>query len=54
MGGKAWENANAESLDGILKNEYINFSHMDITLTEAWKKIKRWFIFTTMNGHTVH
>ncbi|MDT0648991.1 integrase core domain-containing protein [Autumnicola edwardsiae] len=54
MGGKAWENANAESLNGILKNEYINFSYMDITLTEVRKMIKRWFFFTTMSGQTVH
>ncbi len=41
MGGKAWENAHAESLNGILKNEYIEFRHMDITLTEARKMIKK-------------
>lgn len=41
MGGKAWENAHAESLNGILKNEYIDFRQMDITLNEAQKLIKR-------------
>ena len=41
MGGKAWENAHAESLNGILKNEYINLSHMNITLTEARKMIEK-------------
>ena len=41
MGGKAWENAHAESLNGILKNEYIDFRHMDLTLTEAQRMIKK-------------
>lgn len=41
MGGKAWENAHAESLNGILKNEYIDFRHLNITLTEARKMIKK-------------
>lgn len=41
MGGKAWENAHAESLNGVLKNEYIDFRHMNITLTEARKMIKK-------------
>ena len=40
MGGKAWENAHAESINGILKNEYINFEQMNITLREAQKMIK--------------
>lgn len=40
MGGKAWENAHAESINGILKNEYINFEHMDISLKEAKYRIK--------------
>ena len=40
MGGKAWENAHAESLNGILKNEYINFEHKNITLKEAQKLMK--------------
>ncbi|HSI69199.1 MAG TPA: DDE-type integrase/transposase/recombinase, partial [Gillisia sp.] len=40
MGGKAWENAHAESINGILKNEYINFEHMDISLKEANKLIE--------------
>jgi putative transposase len=40
MGGKAWENAHAESINGILKNEYINFEHMDVSLKEAQKMIE--------------
>lgn len=40
MGGKAWENAHAESINGILKNEYINFEYMDISLKEAKSIIK--------------
>ncbi len=40
MGGKAWENAHAESINGILKNEYINFENLNISLKEAQKKIK--------------
>lgn len=41
MGGKAWENAHAESINGVLKNEYISFEHMDISLTEARRMIKK-------------
>lgn len=41
MGGKAWENAHAESLNGILKNEYIDYRHMNLTLTQAQKMIKK-------------
>ena len=41
MGGKAWENAHAESLNGILKNEYIDFRHRDLTLPEAQRMIKK-------------
>ena len=40
-GGKAWENAHAESLNSILKNEYIDFRQMDITLAEAQKLIEK-------------
>lgn len=40
MGGKAWENAHAESINGILKNEYINFENMDISLKDAQKLIE--------------
>jgi transposase InsO family protein len=40
MGGKAWENAHAESINGILKNEYINFENLNISLREAQKRIK--------------
>lgn len=41
MGGKAWENAHAESINGVLKNEYISFEDMDVTLTEANKMLKK-------------
>ena len=44
MGGKAWENAHAESINGILKNEYINFENMDISLKNAQKLIEE-FIY---------
>lgn len=40
MGGKAWENAHAESINGILKNEYIDFEHLKITLKEAQEMIE--------------
>lgn len=40
MGGKAWENAHAESINGVLKNEYINFEGMNVTLTQARKMMK--------------
>ncbi len=40
MGGKAWENAHAESINGVLKNEYINFQGMDIALLQARKMVK--------------
>jgi len=42
MGGKAWENAHAESLNGILKNEYINFKQTDISLNQARTLITKW------------
>jgi putative transposase len=42
MGGKAWENAHAESLNGILKNEYINFENVDVPLKAAKKMMVRW------------
>lgn len=42
MGGKAWENAHAESLNGILKNEYINFEHSNISIKQATGMVKRW------------
>lgn len=41
MGGKAWENAHAESLNGILKNEYIDLRNMDLTIQEAREIIKK-------------
>lgn len=40
MGGKAWQNAHAESINGILKNEYIDFEGMKISLNDARKMIK--------------
>ena len=40
MGGKAWENAHAESINGILKNEYINFENMNISLKQAQKLVE--------------
>ncbi len=40
MGGKAWENAHAESLNGILKNEYIDFENTNISLNQGRKLIK--------------
>lgn len=42
MGGKAWENAHAESLNGILKNEYINFENVVVPLNVARKMMVRW------------
>lgn len=42
MGGKAWENAHAESLNGILKNEYINFGNVDIPFKTAERMICGW------------
>lgn len=41
MGGKAWENAHAESINGILKNEYIDFVGMRITFQQASKMIEK-------------
>lgn len=35
MGGKAWENAHAESINGILKNEYLDFEGPDISYSQA-------------------
>lgn len=40
MGGKAWENAHAESINGVLKNEYIDFEGLKITFPDAEKMIK--------------
>lgn len=42
MGGKAWENAHAESLNGIMKNEYINFENVKVPLDTAKKMMVRW------------
>lgn len=44
MGNKAWENAHAENINGVLKNEYINFelsadfSSMNRVVNQAIKK----------------
>lgn len=40
MGGKAWENAHAESLNGILKNEYIDFDNTNISLKQGQRLLK--------------
>ncbi len=40
MGGKAWENAHAESLNGVLKNEYIDFQGLDLSHKKATQLIK--------------
>lgn len=41
MGGKAWENAHAESINGILKNEYITFENMNVSLKQAREMMDR-------------
>jgi putative transposase len=40
MGGKAWENAHAESLNGILKNEYFEFQGKKVNFQQVEKCIK--------------
>jgi len=40
MGGKAWENAHAESINGILKCEYIDFEAMEVSLSKARKVVQ--------------
>lgn len=40
MGGKAWENAHAKSLNGILKNEYIDFKGLSVSLQQGRKLVK--------------
>lgn len=42
MGNKAWENAHAESLNGVLKNEYINLKGVNTDLKKAQKYLKKW------------
>lgn len=52
MGGKAWENAHAESLNGILKNEYINFENIDIPFETADKMVSRWiYLYNNERPH---
>lgn len=42
MGGKVWENAHAESLNGILIQKYINFKQTNICIKQARKLISKW------------
>lgn len=42
MGGKAWENAHAESINGVLKNEYINFDNRNVSLQQANSLMEKW------------
>lgn len=42
MGNKAWENAHAESLNGVLKNEYITLDKFTGSLSSAQKQTKKW------------
>lgn len=52
MGGKAWENAHAESLNGILKNEYINFENVEIPFKTANKMVSRWvYLYNNERPH---
>src|SRR5690554_944574 len=52
MGGKAWENAHAESLNGILKNEYINFENIDIPFKMANKMLSKWiYLYNNERPH---
>ena len=52
MGGKAWENAHAESLNGILKREYINFNQTDIPIKQARKLISKWvYLYNNERPH---
>lgn len=52
MGGKAWENAHAESLNGILKNEYINFENIDIPFKTANKMLSKWiYLYNSERPH---
>lgn len=40
MGGKAWENAHAESINGVLKGEYLDYLPPSATLHQARRVIK--------------
>ncbi len=52
MGGKAWENAHAESLNGILKNEYINFENIEVPFTTANKMLAKWiYLYNNERPH---
>lgn len=42
MGGRAWENAHAESINGVLKNEYINFENREVSLQQARSLMEKW------------
>jgi putative transposase len=39
MGGKAWENAHAESINGVLKNEYIDIEGLSISFNKVKKVV---------------
>lgn len=52
MGGKAWENAHAESINGILKNEYIDFEGKDVSYSEARMNIS--FVIKKYNEERPH
>ena len=51
MGNKAWENAHAESINGVLKGEYINFLVTD-DLMQMKKRIKK--VIKLYNQHRPH
>lgn len=51
MGNKAWENAHAESINGVLKGEYINFLTVN-DLKQMKKRIKK--IITLYNQQRPH
>lgn len=52
MGGKAWENAHAESVNGIIKNEYVNIEQTEISLKEATKLMKKWiYLYNNKRPH---
>ncbi len=52
MGGKAWENAHAESVNGIIKNEYVNIEQTEISLKEATKLMEKWiYLYNNKRPH---
>ena len=52
MGGKAWENAHAESLNGVLKHEYIAFDNLSLNLREGRVRLQE--IITKYNTSRPH